>query len=134
MREPNTVIRQDVIQNTVNHQTEELEARAFSQANLASLFNSELNPDRIGWSRQYLEPYLDSDESGPVPLSPEQLQDILEAAFDRDEALAVEFLAEANAGKGPQALPSSSLQISDGRLSDLSTLMSCSSTRPTGTT
>lgn len=118
MQVPKRALREDVIQNAVNHQVEGLEDKTSSQANLASLFNSEFNHDLITWARQYLEPYLDSDESGRVPLSPEQLQDVLEAAFDRDEALAVEFLAEVNAEKGPQALPGSSLQISDVRLSD----------------
>jgi hypothetical protein len=118
MKEPNPVIRQDVIQNAVAHQTEELEEKASSGANFASLFNSQLNHDLITWPRQYLEPYLDSDESRSVPLSPEQLQDVLEAAFDRNQALVVEFLAEINEGKEPQALPGSSLQISTVRLSD----------------
>ena len=110
--------RQDVIQNAVNHQMADLEQSVTSPATLETLLNSELNYDLITWSRQYLEPYLDSDESGRVPLTPERLQDVLEAAFDRDQALAVGFLAEINAGKGPQALPGSSVQIADARLSD----------------
>ena len=118
MKESNPVIRQDVMQNAVDHQTEELEEKVSSGSNFASLFNSRLNHDLITWPRQYLEPYLDSDESGRVPLSPEQLQDVLEAVFDRNQALAVEFLAEINEGKEPQALPGSSLQISNFRLSD----------------
>src|SRR5207249_5239222 len=72
----------------------------------------------ITWPRQYLEAYLDSDESGRVPLSAEQLQDVLEAAFERDEALAVEFLEEVRANKGPQTLPDSSIQIADARAAD----------------
>jgi hypothetical protein len=118
MKVQKAALRDDVIQNAVNHQIQELEQEASSHANLASLFNSELNDDLVTWPRQYLEPYLDSDQSGRVPLSPEELQDVLEAAFDRDEALAVEFLAEIDAGKGPQALPGSSLQIVGARLSD----------------
>lgn len=114
----NNATRRDVIQNAVSHQIQELEGSGRSQRGLAALINSELNHDLTTWPRRYLEPYLDSDQSGRVPLSPEELQDVLEAAFDRDEALAVEFLAEVNAGKGPQALPGSSLQIADARLSD----------------
>jgi hypothetical protein len=117
MQVPKRALREDVIQNAVNHQVEGLEEKARS-VDLAILFNAELNHDLITWPREYLEAYLDSDDSGRVPLSAEQLQDVLEAAFDRDEALAVEFLAEVNAGKGPQALPGSSLQISDIRSSD----------------
>jgi len=118
MGETKITLRQDVIQNAVNHQIQELEDGAPSQATLTSLFSSQLNHDLITWPRQYLEAYLDSDESGRVPLTPEQLQDVLEAAFERDEALAVEFLEEVRANKGPQTLPHSSLQIADVRTSD----------------
>jgi hypothetical protein len=118
MEPTNNATRRDVIQNAVSHQIQELEGSDQSQRGLAALFNSELNHDLTTWPRRYLEPYLDSDQSGRVPLSPEELQDVLEAAFDRDEALAVEFLAEINAGKGPLALPGSSLRIADARLSD----------------
>src|SRR5437867_6651521 len=118
MDHPNTPLRQDVIQNAVNHQIQELEDSASSPAALESLFNSELNHDLVIWPRRYLEAYLDSDESGRVPLNPEQLQDVLEAAFERDEALAVEFLEEVRANKGPQTLPDSSIQITDARAAD----------------
>ncbi len=118
MKNPNIPVRQDVIQNAVNHQIQELEDTAASSASLATLFNSELNHDLLTWPRQYLEAYLDSDESGRVPLTPEQLQDVLEAAFARDEALAVQFLKEVNANKGPQTLPDWSLQIVDARAAD----------------
>jgi hypothetical protein len=111
MLDAKLVPRQDVIQNAVNHQVEELEERAPSPAALSSLFSSDLNHDLITWPRQYLEAYLDSDQSGRVPLSSEQLQDVLEAAFARDEALAVEFLEEVKANQEPQTLPRSSLQI-----------------------
>src|SRR5438046_6933367 len=92
MNAPNAAFREDLIQNAVNHQTKELEENGLSPGTLEALFNSELNHDLLIWPRQYLETYLDSDESGRVPLTPEQLQDVLEAAFERDEALAVEFL------------------------------------------
>jgi len=118
MDDTNVVLRQDIIQNAVNHQTQELEDTSASPSALASLFTSELNHDLITWPRQYLEAYLDSDESGRVPLTPEQLQDVLEAAFERDEALAVEFLEEVRANKGPQTLPDSSIQIADARAAD----------------
>src|SRR3984893_18503839 len=111
-------LRHDVIQNAVNHQTQTLEDSAPSLASLDAVFNSELNHDLLTWPRQYLEAYLDSDESGRVPLTPEQLQDVLEAAFERDEALAVEFLEEVRANKGPQTLPDSAIQIADARGTD----------------
>ena len=118
MKDANTVLRHDVVQNAVNHQIQELEDSASSPAALSTLFSSELNHDLITWPRQYLETYLDSDDSGRVPLTPEQLQDVLEAAFERDEALAVEFLEEVRANKGPQTLPASSIQIADARPAD----------------
>jgi hypothetical protein len=118
MEIPSKTLRQDVIQNAVNHQIQELEDTVASPAALNTLFGSELRNDLITWPRQYLEAYLDSDESGRVPLTPEQLQDILEAAFERDEALAVEFLEEVRANKGPQTLPDSSIQIADARAAD----------------
>jgi hypothetical protein len=118
MRSANAASRQDLIQNAVNHQIQELQDTAASPAALEALFTSEVNPDLVTWPRQYLETYLDSDESGRVPLTPEQLQDVLEAAFERDEALAVEFLEEVRADKGPQTLPDSSIQIADARAAD----------------
>ena len=118
MKGPNTPLREDVIQNAVNHQIQDLEDTATSPAALNTFFSSELSHDLITWPRQYLEAYLDSDESGRVPLTPEQLQDVLEAAFERDEALAVEFLEEVQANKGPRTLPDSSIQIADARASD----------------
>src|SRR6266404_1314777 len=118
MKRPNTPLREDVIQNAVNHQIQELEDTATSPAALNTFFSSELSHDLITWPRQYLEAYLDSDESGRVPLTPEQLQDVLEAAFERDEALAVEFLEGVRANKGPQTLPNSSIQIADARAAD----------------
>src|SRR5437762_6141289 len=118
MKGPNTPLHEDVIQNAVNHQIQDLEDTATSPAALNTFFSSELSHDLITWPRQYLEAFLDSDESGRVPLTPEQLQDVLEAAFERDEALAAEFLEEVKACKGPKTLPDSSLQIVDVRASD----------------
>src|SRR6266436_4089220 len=115
---PNSRLRQDVIQNAVNHQIQEVEDSVASPERLNEVFTPELNHDLITWPRQYLETYLDSDESGRVPLTPEQLQDVLQAAFERDEALAVEFLEEVRANKGPQTLPDSSIQIAVARPAD----------------
>ena len=61
----NNATRRDVIQNAVSHQTQELEGSSGrSQRGLAALFNSERNHDLTTWPRRYLEPYLDSDQSG----------------------------------------------------------------------
>jgi hypothetical protein len=46
-----------------------------------------------------------------VPLDAEQLQDVLEAAFDRDATLARDYLEELNGERGPKTLGDSTLQI-----------------------
>jgi len=79
------------------------------------LLTSELDHDLIAWPRQYLEGYLDSDSTGRVPLDPEQLQDILEATFERDAALARKYLERLNDERGPKSLGDSTLQITIGR-------------------
>jgi hypothetical protein len=79
------------------------------------LLTSELDHDLITWPRQYLETYLDSDATGRVPLDAEQLQDVLEAAFDRDAALAREYLEELNGERRPKSLGDSTLQIASAR-------------------
>jgi hypothetical protein len=111
METPNATLRQDLIQNAVNHQVEKLEESAHSPARLETLFNSELNHDLLTWPREYLEGYIDSDCSGRIPLSAEQLQDVLEAAFARDEDLAMASLKQLNVGKSPQTLPGDALQV-----------------------
>jgi hypothetical protein len=118
METPNATLRQDLIQNAVNHQVEKLEESAHSPARLETLFNSELNHDLLTWPRECLEAYIDSDCSGRIPLSAAQLQDVLEAAFARDEDLAMEFLQQLNAGKSPQTLPGDALQVAVERSAD----------------
>ena len=79
------------------------------------MLTSELDHDLIAWPRQYLETYLDSDSTGRVPLDAEQLQDVLEAAFDRDASLAREYLEELNSERQPKTLGDSTLQIATVR-------------------
>ena len=88
MNSKNAATRQDVIENSVDHQISTLANSSASPRHLETLLNSELDHDLIAWPRQYLETYLDSDATGRVPLDAEQLQDVLEAAFDRDATLA----------------------------------------------
>jgi hypothetical protein len=88
---------------------------AASTGQLETLLISELDHDLIAWPRQYLETYLDSDATGRVPLDAEQLQDILEAAFDRDAALAREYLEELNGERRPKSLGDTTLQIAIAR-------------------
>ena len=111
MNSKNAAARQDVIENSVHHQISALANSAGSPAHLETLLASGLSHDLIAWPRQYLETYLDSDATGRVPLDPEQLQDVLEAAFERDAALAREYLEELNAEHGPKRLGETTLEI-----------------------
>jgi len=111
----NAATRQDVIANSVDHQILTLANSAASQEQLESLLTSELDHDLIAWPRQYLETYLDSDETGRVPLHEEELQDVLDAAFDRDAALAREYLDELAADRTPVRLGESTLEIATVR-------------------
>ena len=115
MKSSNAATRQDVIENSVDHQISRLANSVASTGQLESLLTSELDHDLIAWPRQYLETYLDSDATGRVPLDAEQLQDILEAAFDRDAALAREYLEELNGEHGPRSLGDSTLEIAIAR-------------------
>jgi hypothetical protein len=115
MKSNNAAIRQDVVINSVDHQISSLVNSAASTRQLETLLGSELSPDLITWPRQFLETYLDSDATGRVPLDAEQLQDILEATFDRDAALAREYLEELNGERIPKSLGDSTLQIASAR-------------------
>src|SRR5260370_7360385 len=111
MNTNNAAIRQDLIENSVDHQVSTLTSSAGSPGQLETLLNSELDHDLIEWPRQYLETYLDSDATGRVPLNAEQLQDVLEAAFDRDGTPARDYLEEFNGERAPITLRDSSLHI-----------------------
>jgi hypothetical protein len=115
MNSNNAATRQDVIENSVDRQITSLVNPGTSPGKLEILLTSELDHDLIAWPRQYLETYLDSDASGRVPLDAEQLQDVLEAAFDRDATLAREYLEELDGERGPKSLGDSTLQIATAR-------------------
>jgi hypothetical protein len=115
MNSNNAAARQDVAMNSVNHQVSSLANSVASSRLLESLLTSELDHDLVAWPRQYLETYLDTDATGRVPLNAEQLHDILEAAFDRDAALARDYLEELNGEGGPRTLGSSTLEITIAR-------------------
>jgi len=118
MNSKNEAIRQDVVVNSVDHQISRLTSSASSPGQLEALLISELDHDLIAWPRQYLETYLDSDVAGRVPLDAEQLQDILEATFDRDAALAREYIEELNDERAPKSLGDSRLEITIARRED----------------
>jgi hypothetical protein len=116
MNSNNAATRQDIVTNSVNHQTSNLVNSAASPDQVETLLISELDHDLITWPRQYLETYLDSDATGRVPLDAEQLQDVLEAAFDRDAALAREYVEELNGERRPKSLGDSTLQIASAHI------------------
>jgi len=130
MEIPSKALRQDVIQNAVNHQTQELEDSAPSRQRWrhSSIPNLSRSPHLAAPIPRNLSRFR---RIRRVPLNPEQLQDVLEAAFERDEALAVEFLEEVRANNGPQTLPDSSIQIVEARASDSEHPTNFSSTEPT---
>src|SRR6266404_111793 len=115
MKGNNRATRQDVVINSVDHQISSLANSAASIGQVETLLTSELDHDLIAWPRQYLETYLDSDATGRVPLDAEQLQDVLEAAFDRDAALAREYLEELIGEHGPKSFGDSTLEITIAR-------------------
>jgi hypothetical protein len=80
--------RQDLIANGVERELRSIAENVDAPQDLGSAFESEVEHDLLVWPREYLETYLDRDKDGDIPLNEVQLQDLLEAAFDRDEELA----------------------------------------------
>src|SRR6202171_592276 len=115
MKSNNADTGEDVVAHSVGHQISSLVNSAASIGQLETFLTSELDHDLVAWPRQYLETYLDSDATGRVPLDAEQLQDILEAAFDRDAALARDYLKELNDERGPKRVGDSGLEITIAR-------------------
>jgi hypothetical protein len=81
-------IRQDLIANGVERELLSITDNLAAPEDLGSAFESEVEHDLLVWPREYLETYLDRDKDGGIPLNEVQLQDLLEAALDRDEELA----------------------------------------------
>ena len=80
--------RQDLIANAVERELKAITGNVHAPQDIGSAFGSEVEHDLLVWPREYLETYLDRDKNGSIPLNQVQLQDLLEAAFDRDEELA----------------------------------------------
>ena len=80
-------LRQDVIENSVQHEIVQIDQAVTTEEVLHAALASELEYDLTNWPREYLETYLDSDDQGRIPLNEATLQDVLEAAFDRNEQL-----------------------------------------------
>src|SRR2546427_4400613 len=80
-------LRQDLIENAVQHEVVPIDETVPTEQSLDASFAAELEHDLTIWPREYLEPYLDSDDQGRIPLSEATLQDLLETAFDRNEQL-----------------------------------------------
>ncbi len=80
--------RQDLIANGVERELQSITENVDAPQDLGSAFGSEVEHDLLVWPRKFLEMYLDRDKNGSIPLNQVQLQDLLEAAFERDEELA----------------------------------------------
>src|SRR5205814_8824862 len=80
-------LRQDLIENAVQHEVVPIDETVPTEQSLDASFAAELEHDLKIWPREYLETYLDSDDQGRIPLNEATLQDLLEAAFDRNEQL-----------------------------------------------
>ena len=80
-------LRQDLIENAVQHEIVPIDETVPTEQSLDASFAVELEHDLTIWPREYLEIYLDSDDQGRIPLNEATLQDLLEAAFDRNEQL-----------------------------------------------
>src|SRR5438067_13590704 len=80
-------LREDLIKNAVQHEVVPIEETVPTEQSLDPSFAAELEHDLTIWPREYLETYLDSDNQGRIPLNEARLQDLLEAAFDRNEQL-----------------------------------------------
>ncbi len=102
--------RQDLIENGVERELLPIQKNISSPQDLGSALQSQVEHDLIVWPREYLETYLDTGRDGTVPLNQAQLQDILEAAFDRDEELARNALSSLK--KSLSERPSATLTVS----------------------
>jgi len=80
--------RLDLIANGVERELQSITENVDAPQDLGSAFGSEVEHDLLVWPREYLETYLDRTKDGSIPLNQVQLQDLLEAAFERDEELA----------------------------------------------
>ena len=85
--------RQDLIANGAERELLSIEENLSPPQDVGSAFQSEVEHDLLVWPREYLETYLDRGDDGRIPLNEVQLQDLLEAAFDRDEQLARNVIA-----------------------------------------
>jgi hypothetical protein len=79
--------RQDLIENGVERELQSIRGHLGAAQDLGAAAESGLEHDLVVWPREYLESYLDSAVDGTIPLNQAHLQDLLEAAFDRDEEL-----------------------------------------------
>src|SRR5206468_7257765 len=81
-------IRQDdLIENSVQRQVMPVEETVATEQEVGAAFDTEVEHDLTIWSREYLEPYLDSNDQGRISLNEAGLKDLLAASFDRNAQL-----------------------------------------------
>ena len=66
-------LRQDLIENAVQHELAPVKETVASEETFNSLVNTEVEHDLLVWPREHLETYLDSDSTGRVPLNEARL-------------------------------------------------------------
>lgn len=80
-------LREDLIENAAQHEMSTIKGTEPTEGALDSLLNAREEHDLLVWPREHLEPYLDSDSRGRIPLNEAHLQGELESAFERSEEL-----------------------------------------------
>ena len=80
-------LRQDLIENAVQHEPAAVKETVASAKALDSLLNAEVEHDLLVWPPERLETCFDSDSTGRVPLNEARLQGVLEYSFERSEEL-----------------------------------------------
>ena len=87
MYEQDASLREDLIENAVDHDQLSLKDTASSGKPRDCFLSDVMEHDPLMWPRKHLEAYLDSDINGRVPLNEAHLQGVLESAFERSEEL-----------------------------------------------
>ena len=83
-------LRQDLIENAVQHELAPVKETVASEEALDSLLIAEVDHDLLVWPHEHLETYLDGDSTGHVPLNKAHLQGVvLRKYFVRAESLIV---------------------------------------------
>jgi hypothetical protein len=95
--------RLDVISNAVQREIRSVRGVPSSTNTPESGLDEKLEHDPLVWTREHLEPYLDSDRNGRVPANDAALQSALDSAFARSQELLRSTIEPALADSGVYA-------------------------------